>query len=620
MYIRKTVRRYKDKTYVNYLLVESVLTEKGPRQKVICSLGDLSPKPPEEWLALARKLKDALTGQMSFPGFAEDDPELQRLVRESPAQPPPDRDSPRTESAPTSGNLISVHTDHVTYENPRPAGHIHVGFEFWKRLGLDDILKSLDFTPWLVQLTCAMTLNRLIHPAAEYAMPDWIRSTAMAEILGFDSSRLPHDPLYRNLDRLHPHRAAIESALAKREQSLFNLGNTILLYDLTSTYFEGKANLIPKAKRGYSRDHRPDCKQLVVGLVIGREGFPRAHEIFEGNTQDRTTLGSMLDRLEKRVGLPQGSTIVVDRGMAHAENIAELQRRKLHYVVAARQKERDRYLAEFEAGDDFEEVIRQPSPRNPNQKKSVVRVKAHSVNHETLVLCISSERAPKDRAIREKQEARFLRDLAKVQARIQNGRLKSDVKIGEAIGRLKERYPRVARYHSITLNTKTRQLESKPDEETRKVAASLDGSYLLRTDREDVSAEEAWRIYSSLTRAENAFRCMKSPLSERPIFHQLEHRVESHIFLCVLAYHLLVAIETTLLRQEIHTSWATVRDLLATHEIATIVLPTDQNGVFRIRRCATPEPDHRVLYEALGVPMEIMRPVKTWERNIRNSD
>ena len=620
MYIRKTVRRYKDKTYVNYLLVESVLTEKGPRQKVICSLGDLSPKPPEEWLALARKLKDALTGQMSFPGFAEDDPELQRLVRESPAQPPPDRDSPRTESAPTSGNLISVHTDHVTYENPRPAGHIHVGFEFWKRLGLDDILKSLDFTPWLVQLTCAMTLNRLIHPAAEYAMPDWIRSTAMAEILGFDSSRLPHDPLDRNLDRLHPHRAAIESALAKREQSLFNLGNTILLYDLTSTYFEGTANLIPKAKRGYSRDHRPDCKQLVVGLVIGREGFPRAHEIFEGNTQDRTTLGSMLDRLEKRVGLPQGSTIVVDRGMAHAENIAELQRRKLHYVVAARQKERDRYLAEFEAGDDFEEVIRQPSPRNPNQKKSVVRVKAHSVNHETLVLCISSERAPKDRAIREKQEARFLRDWAKVQARIQNGRLKSDVKIGEAIGRLKERYPRVARYHSITLNTKTRQLESKPDEETRKVAASLDGSYLLRTDREDVSAEEAWRIYSSLTRAENAFRCMKSPLSERPIFHQLEHRVESHIFLCVLAYHLLVAIETTLLRQEIHTSWATVRDLLATHEIATIVLPTDQNGVFRIRRCATPEPDHRVLYEALGVPMEIMRPVKTWERNIRNSD
>ena len=618
MYIRKTVRRYKDRTYVNFLLVESVLTDKGPRQKVICSLGDLSPRPPEQWLALARKLQDALTGQLSLPGMADEDPELQQLRHVLPVQTAPPVDVDTTTSS--SGDLVSVHIDRVTYETPRPAGHIHVGLKFWKRLGLDDILKSLGFSPWLVSLTCAMTLNRLIHPAAEYAMPDWIRSTAMADILGVDFSRLPDDPLYRNLDRLHPHRAAIESALAGREQSLFNLGNTILLYDLTSTYFEGKAALIPKAKRGYSRDHRPDCKQVVMGLVIGREGFPRAHEIFEGNTQDRKTLASMLDLLEKRVGLPEGSTVVVDRGMAFAENIAELRRRTLHYVVAAGQKDRDRLLAEFETVDGFEEVIRQPSPRNPGQKKSSVRVKAHPSDNETLILCISHERVEKDRAIRAKQEGRFLKDLARVQARIQNGRLKNDVKIGEAIGRLKERYPRVARYHSLTFDAKTRQLKNEPDEEKREMAASLDGSYLLRTDRQDLSAEEAWRIYASLTRAENAFRCMKSPLSERPIFHHLEHRVESHIFLCVLAYHLLVAIETTLQRQEIHTSWATVRDLLATHQIATIVLPTGQNGVLRIRRSATPEPDHRVLYEALGVPTEIIRPVKTWERSQPNSD
>ena len=288
--------------------------------------------------------------------------------------------------------------------------------------------------------------------------------------------------------------------------------------------------------------------------------------------------------------------------------------------MAAGQKERDRLLAEFETVDGFEEVIRQPSPRNPSQKKSSVRVKAHPLNNETLILCVSHERVEKDRAIRAKQEGRFLKDLARVQARIQNGRLKNDIKIGEAIGRLKERYPRVARYYSLTFDAKTRQLKNEPDEEKREVAASLDGSYLRRTDRQDLSAEEGWRIYASLTRAENAFRCMKSPLAERPIFHHLEHRVESHIFLCVLAYHLLVAIETTLLRQEIHTSWATVRDLLATHQIATIVLPTDQNGVLRIRRSATPEPDQRVLYEALGVPIEIIRPVKTWERNQPNSD
>ena len=202
--------------------------------------------------------------------------------------------------------------------------------------------------------------------------------------------------------------------MAGHEQSLFNLGNTILLYDLTSTYFEGKATLIPKAKRGYSRDHRPDCKQVVVGLVIGREGFPRAHEIFEGNTQDRKTLASMLDLLEKREGLPEGSTVVVDRGMAFAENIAELRRRKLHYVVAAGQKEHDRLLAEFETVDGFDEVIRQPSPRNPSQKKSSLRVKAHLLNNETLILCISHERVEKDRAIREKHEGRLLKDLARV--------------------------------------------------------------------------------------------------------------------------------------------------------------------------------------------------------------
>ena len=621
MYIRKTVRRYKDKTYVNFLLVESVLTDKGPRQKVVCSLGDLSPRPPQQWLALARKLQDALTGQLSLPCMADEDPELEQLKHVLPTQAtPPKEVDASTTITPTPRDLVSVHVDRVSYETPRPAGHIHVGLQFWKQLGLDEILKSLGFSPYLVSLTCAMTLNRLIHPAAEYAMPDWIRSTAMADILGVDFSRLPEDPLYRNLDRLHPHRAAIESALAEHERGLFNLANTILLYDLTSTYFEGKAARIPKAKRGYSRDHRPDCKQLVVGLVIDREGFPRAHEIFEGNTQDRQTLSAMLDVLEKRVGLPEGSTIVVDRGMAFPENIAELRRRKLHYVVAAGQKERDRLLAEFETVDGFEEVIRRPSPRNPGQKKSSVRVKARSTDDELLILCISEERVEKDRAIRAKQEGRFLKDVARLQARVSNGRLKKEIKIGEAIGRLKERYPRVSRYHSLTFDSKTRQLRNEPDEQKRAVAASLDGSYLLRSDRQEVSADEGWRIYAALTRAENAFRCMKSPLCERPIFHHLEHRVESHIFLCVLAYHLLVAIETTLLRQEIHTSWAAVRDLLATHAIATIVLPTDQNGVLRIRRCATPEPEHKVLYEALGVPTQIIRPVKTWERNLPDSD
>ena len=195
MYIRKTIRRYKDQTYVNSLLVESVLTDTGPRQRVICSLGDLSPRPPEQWLALARKLQDALTGQLSLPGMADEDSEFRQLRHALPVQTVPPGDATPTPSSPD--DLVSVPLDGVTYETPRPAGHVHVGREFWNRLGLDDIWKSLGFSPWLVTLTCAMTLNRLIHPAAEYAMPDWIRSTAMADILGVDFSRLPDDPLYR---------------------------------------------------------------------------------------------------------------------------------------------------------------------------------------------------------------------------------------------------------------------------------------------------------------------------------------------------------------------------------------------------------------------------------------
>ena len=613
MYVRKTTRRYKDKTYTNYLLVESVHTPHGPRQKVICSLGDLSPRPAEDWLRLVRKVEDALVGQINL--LSDPDPEVEQIVHRvrnrqagRSAQTTPTATGP----TPAAADLVTVHTGRVTATQVRTAGAVHVGFQFWKRLGFDGILKRLGFSIKAIRLTCAMTLNRLIHPDSEHAMPDWIRSTALGDILGVDFTTLVDDPLYRNLDRLHPNRAAIESDLVEQERRLFQLDPTVYLYDLTSTYFEGQAKRNPKARRGYSRDKRPDCKQVVVGLVISREGFPIAHEVFEGNTQDRQTLGSMLDLLKNRVGMPEGSTVVVDRGMAHVENLAEIRKRKYHYVVAARQPERDNWLDQFEEPEGFELVPREPSPLNPCQKKSVVRVKPVRHGNELIVLCTSEERVAKDRAIREKQEQRFLADLDRLQQRIEKGRLKREIAVGEAIGRLKERYPRVARYHTITWDATTRKLTHEPNADKKAKAELLDGGYLLRTDRTDLSATEAWLMYMTLTRAENAFRMIKSPLAERPIFHHLEHRVETHIFLCVLAYHLLVAIETTLLNQGVHTSWATVRQMLATHQVATIVLPTDGGAVLRIRKGMTPEPKHLELYRLLNVPSEIMHPIKTW--------
>jgi transposase len=612
MYVRKTTRRYKDKTYTNYLLVESVLTPDGPRQKVVCSLGDLSPRPAKEWLALARKVEDALVGQINL--FSNPDPEVEKIVHQvRECQAPSAHQADETSPNPVPiADLVTVHADRVTAEEHRSAGPVHVGFQFWQRLGLGVILRHLGFSTKAIQLTCAMTLNRLIHPDTEHAMPNWIRSTALGDILGVDFTALVDDPLYRNLDRLHPNRAAIESALVEQERSLFQLDPTVYLYDLTSTYFEGQAKRNPKAKRGYSRDKRPDCKQVVVGLVIGREGFPIAHEVFDGNAQDRKTLGRMLDLLKARVGLPEGSTVVVDRGMAYPENLTEIRERKLHYVIAARQPERDQWLDEFEDAEGFELVPRQPSPLNPSQKKSVVRVKPVLHDGEMIVLCTSEERVEKDWAIRQKQEGRFLADLDRLQTRIEKGRLKRELAIGEAIGRLKERYPRVARYHTISCDPTTRKLGHEPNAEKKAKAELLDGGYLLRTDRTDLKAREAWLMYMTLTRAENAFRMIKTPLAERPIFHHLEHRVDTHIFLCVLAYHLLVAIETTLLNQGVHTSWATVRQTLANHEVGTIVLPTDGGKFLRIRKGMTPEPEHLELYRLLGVSPQVMQPIKTW--------
>jgi len=332
----------------------------------------------------------------------------------------------------------------------------------------------------------------------------------------------------------------------------------------------------------------------------------------EGNTQDRKTLGDMLDLLEKRVGLSEGQTVVVDRGMAFDENIAQIRERHLHYIVASRQPERNQWLADFEDDDGFEDVVRQPSPLNPAQKKSKVSVKMRKHGDETHVLCISSGRVQKDRAIREKHEQRLLTDLEKLKARIEKGRLAKSSKIAEAVGRLKQRHSRVARYYQMTYDENEKRFSYELNQEKHAKAKKLDGSYMLKTDRDDLSADDAWRIYSLLTRAEDAFRDMKSPLAERPIFHHLEHRVETHIFLCVLAYHLLVAIEKTLLDQAVHTSWATLRGALSTHQVSTIVLPTGDGASLRIRKASTPEPEHREIYQLLRLPEEVMRPKKTW--------
>jgi transposase len=606
MFIKRTTKRVGDKTYVNHLLVESVATPNGPRHRMVCSLGSLAPAPAEDWLALASKVEVALTGQQPLVRDAQVDA-LVAKVRAG-----------RRVGRRTAGtsDLVAVHTDQVTTEEPREAGPVHVGHQLWQTLGLDGVLAQAGLSARTRVLTEILTLNRLVCPRSEHATPDWVRRTALPDLLGETFDTLVDESLYQTLDRLHPQRVAIERALAERERTLFNLDARLFLYDLTSTYFEGQALQNPQARRGYSRDSRPDCKQVVVGLVLDRDGFPQAHEVFEGNRTDRTTVATMLDALERRVGRTPGATVVVDRGMAFADNLQQITARGYHYLVASRQGERIAHVDDFEDEEGWQTIVREPSPTTPGQQKTRVVVKRQVVGDEVHLLCKSDGREAKDRAIRETHEQRLLAALRKLQQRVATGKLTDAAKVHQALGRLKERYPRVARYYAIAYEAATASVTWTENAERRALAQRLDGGYLLKTDRQDLTDEEVWRTYILLTRVEAAFRAMKSPLSERPIFHHLEHRVQTHIFLCVLAYHLLVAIEKLFLDAGRHTSWATLREELTTHQVVTVVLPASNGDVLKIRRGSTPEPRHKAIYATLRIPAEVMKPVKTWVRAI----
>ena len=605
MYIRRATKSHKGKTYDNYLLVESVSTPNGPRQKILCSLGSLAPARREHWLALAHRLQASLAGQLALtPSDTEGETVIARGRRGRKPQPAVVRAE--------SEAVLTIDCERVSLEGAREAGAVHVGHQIWQQLGLDKSLRSAGLSERACQLSEVLTLNRLIFPLSEHAMADGIRNTALADILGRDFAGLNDEALYRNLDRLHPHREAIERELGEREKTLFQLDDTLYLYDLTSTYFEGQAASNPQAQRGYARDKPPDCKQVLVGLVLDREGFPKAHEVFEGQRQDRSTVKAMLESLEKRTGQKRGVTVVVDRGMAYEENLAEIRAHGHHYLVASRQPERNAWLAEFDNEDDWEEVLRTPSPGNPGQKKSHVQIKRRQKGDEVYLLCRSEGREAKDRAIREKQERQLQQDLLALQTRIEKGQLKAKAKIHQAVGRLKERYPRVARYYRLEYNEEQKHFSWQEELDKKAIAEKLDGSYGLRTDRQDLTGDEIWRIYMLLTRVAAAFRAMKSPLMERPIFHHLQDRTQTHIFLCVLAYHLLAAIEKRFLDRDLHTSWWTLRQQLSTHQVVTVVLPTVDGRILKIRKATTPEAVHKEIYATLNIPAEVMKLVRTW--------
>jgi transposase len=602
MFIKKNVRKHGDKTYVTHLLVESVNTPTGPRHRTICNLGHMTPGPKEEWLELAERIQAALSGQPSlFPDPRVD--EAVALVREQQAKGVVKVPSVRK----TIPEVISVRTEGVESQDSREVGPLHVGHQMWQRLQMGAILKAAGLAAGAIRLTEVMTLNRLVHPDSERAMVDWARRVAVSDVLGVAVEKLTDDRFYRNMDKLHGKRFEIERLLREREKSLFNLQDTLILYDLTNTYFEGEARQTPKAKRGHSKEKRTDCKLVAMGLMVDGEGFPIGHEVMDGNTIDSTTVPAMLDSLEARTSRRGGATIVMDRGFASAANLALVRSREHHYLMAGFQNQRGDLLDDFEALDGWEEL-------QPSAVKVPVQIKRIERNDEVLLLCISAARAEKDRAIREKQEGRLivaLKELAEsVQKAAEKGKPMPDELLSERIGRLRERYTRAARYYTVGREDGVLAWALKAEQHRR--AEQLDGAYFLRTSNKALGAEEIWRTYITLTRIESAFRDLKGTLDLRPIHHRKEMRVEIHIFLCILAYHLQVAIERTLQQSGDSTSWETLREELTTHQTVTVTLPTTDGRTLAIRKAGIPDRRVREIYRLLALEVEPMKPLRTW--------
>jgi transposase len=593
-----------DKTYVTHLLVESVNTPSGPRHKTICNLGHMAPGPKEEWLELAERIQAALSGQLAlYP-----DPRVgEAVARVRERQTRAGSASAELSQGTAVPAVVSVRTEGVNTQDSREAGPLHVGHQLWQRLQMNAILKAAGLASAAIQLTEVMTLNRLVHPDSERAMVDWARRVAVSDVLGTDVEKLNHDRFYRNMDKLHGKRFEIEKLLREREKSLFDLHDTLILYDLTNTYFEGEAKQTLKAKRGHSKEKRTDCKLVAMGLMVDGEGFPIGHEVMDGNTIDCRTVPAMLDGLEARTGRCGGAMIVMDRGFSSAENLALVRQRGHHYLMAGFQNQRGDLLESFEALDGWQEI-------QPSAIKVPVQIKRIERDAEVLLLCVSPARAEKDRAIREKQERRLLQALGELAESVrkadEKGKPLSDEALGERIGRLRERYTRAARYYAISRADSVLTWELKADQHRR--AQELDGAYFLRTSNKDLGAEEIWRTYITLTRIESAFRDLKGTLDLRPIHHRKEMRVETHIFLCILAYHLQVAIERILHQAGDSTSWETLREELTTHQIVTITLPTTDGKVLAIRKAGIPDRRVREIYRLLALDTEPMKPLRTW--------
>jgi transposase len=554
----------------------------------VCYLGELNGSAQARWLKTIQV-------------FNEQGEEEQ--LKLFPSQIAPPADDPQ---------VARVLVNRVRLERTRQFGACFLGWELWKRLRLDQFFEQavdedVADVPWS-RVAALLAINRLCAPGSELSIEQrWYPSTALDDLLEIEEGKINDTRLYRCLDHILPHKTKLEQHLKDQYGALFGAEFDLLLYDLTSTYVEGAAEKNAMMRRGYSRDHRPDCGQMVIALIVNQEGFPYSYETFDGNRADVSTLETILRIVERKYGKAR-RIWVMDRGIVSEENLAAIRRRGGQYLVGTPRSQMRKFEAEL-LKDDWTRV-------RPEVEVKKVGI---SQGEETYILCRTAGRKEKEQAIRSRFSSSMERALNALQKSIAEGRLKDRNKMERRLGKIQARHPSVNDLYDVSLRQNDQGVslfwQIREDRKTWRTAR--EGAYLLRTNLQNDTAQQLWSKYMQLTEAEASFRVLKSELSIRPLFHQLESRVKAHVMVAFLGYALWVTLKHLLQRRaRIETKPTTsgvenaqpfspmkAISLLSTLQSADIVLPTTDGREIRLRRVTEPSPEQKILLLQLGLSL-----------------
>ena len=585
MFLRKNRKSANGEVYEYWTLCETVRTELGPRQRVVATLGKLS----EQDLAAGwEDIEALLEGRKPAP--------RQLLLEKTKVTPNPD--------ACTQWELADL--ANLTVERVREFGNVYLALALWRRLGLHDLLSELmdcgrETVPW-AEVAAVLTAGKFCGQASELGVAEeWYARTALEDLSGIAPELINDDRLYRGLDHLAKHKDRLCEHLMQRYRDWFGVRFEFLLYDVTSTYFEGQALGNTKAARGYSRDKRSDCKQVCIGLVCTPEGLPLNYEVFAGNRVDVTTVEDVVRKMEDRFG--QAERIwVMDRGMVSEANIDFLRQRKALYIVGTPKADLRHFEAELAEEENWKVV----------QHGLDARVVAHpdGDGNEKYVLCRSQARGEKEKAMLERQMKRLTEELIKIDTALRESKRKeTDLgKIERRIGRWQGRNPAAARLLDVVVlkDEKQRALGlgmSCPLEKGTKSDLAK-GAYLLRTNCTETDPAKLWGWYMQLTQAEAAFRTAKSDIGLRPVYHRKTERVEAHLLVCFLSLALWRSLEMWMLGKGLGSNARKLVNAFETIKSMDVVVPVKRGDVevkVRLRTVAKPEEDVAVLLSHLGL-------------------